>query len=125
MHEIVTEAVENLCSITVSLADLEYRVELEEEPLEKFTSKSLSQPYQATWLLMHQGKTPSRGDSVGFVKMVPFRLQGRQFTVKPTNQANLTEIDDCVTSLYASLSQVFAPMKIRLHLSRTSLSDFT
>jgi len=60
------------------------------------------------------------------VKVVPFRLQGRQFTVKPTAQANLKEIDvdDYVLSLFASLSQVFDPMNIKLRMNPTRLSDF-
>jgi hypothetical protein len=105
---------------------LEYHVELREEPLEKFASKRLPQPYQAAWLLMKQGKTPARGDSIGFVKVFPFRLQGRQFTVKPTTQANSTEIDvdDYTVSLFASLSQVFDPMNIKLKTETTRLSDF-
>jgi hypothetical protein len=110
----------------VTLADLEYRVELREEPAEKLRSKRLAQPYQAAWLLEWQGKRPNRGDTIGFVKVLPFRLQGRQFTVKPTAQANLKEIDvdDYVLSLFASLSQVFEPMNIKLRMNPTSLSDF-
>ncbi|MGA2625729.1 MAG: hypothetical protein ABSF63_01535 [Candidatus Bathyarchaeia archaeon] len=43
---------------------------------------------------------------VGFVKVPPFRLQGRQFTVKPTPQATSKEVDveDYILSLFASLS---------------------
>jgi hypothetical protein len=75
---------------------------------------------------MKQGKTPARGDTVGFVKVLPFRLAGRQFTVKPTSQANLKEIDvdDYILSLYASLSQTFAPMSIKLKTIPTSLKEF-
>jgi DNA polymerase elongation subunit (family B) len=124
--QIVNEAVRNLRERTVSLANLEYRVELREDPHEKLTSKRLPQPYQAAWLLTKQGKTPARGETIGFVKVLPFRLQGRQFTVKPTPQANPKEIDvdDYVLSLYASLSQAFDPMNIKLAASPTSLKDF-
>jgi DNA polymerase I len=123
---IVTEAIQRLRSRTVSLADLEYRVELREEPAEKLRSKRLAQPYQAAWLLESQGKRPDRGDTIGFVKVLPFRLQGRQFTVKPTPQANPKEIDveDYGLSLFAALSQVFDPMNIRLKLNQAALSDF-
>jgi DNA polymerase I len=124
--EIVNEAVRHLRDRTARLEDLEYRVELREEPHEKFASKKLAQPYQAAWLLTKQGKAPARGDTIGFVKVLPFRLTGRQFTVKPTMQANLKEIDieDYVLSLFASLSQVFDPMNIKLTISPFKLSDF-
>jgi DNA polymerase I len=126
LPEIVSEAIQRLRSRSLSLADLEYRVELREEPLEKFMSKRLPQPYQAAWLLMKQGKTPNRGETIGFVKVHTFRLQGRQFTVKPTEQADPNEIDvnDYALSLHASLSQVFDPMNIKLKLKAASLSDF-
>jgi len=75
---------------------------------------------------MKQGKAPARGETIGFVKVLPFRLQGRNFTVKPTPQANPKEIDveDYILSLFASLSQVFDPMNIRLKLNPATLSDF-
>ena len=124
--ETVIQAVRSLQERAVSLADLEYRVELREDPHEKLMSKRLPQPYQAAWLLMKQGKAPARGETIGFVKVLPFRLQGRQFTVKPTPQANSTEIDveDYILSLFASLSQVFEPMNIKLKLNPATLSDF-
>jgi DNA polymerase elongation subunit (family B) len=126
LPEVVATAVHRLRGGKVSLADLEYRVELREDPHEKLLSKRLPQPYQAAWLLIKQGKTAARGDTIGFVKVLPFRLQGRQFTVKPTSQANLREIDvvDYALSLFASLSQVFDPMNIKLKMDRTRLSDF-
>jgi len=126
MPEIVNEAVRSLRERAVSLADLEYHVELREDPQEKVKSKRLPQPYQAAWLLTKQGKAPSRGETIGFVKVLPFRLQGRQFTVKPTSQANPKEIDvdDYALSLYASLSQAFDPMNIKLTTNPTRLSDF-
>ena len=77
-------------------------------------------------MLDKQGKRPNRGDTIGFVKVLPFRVQGRNFTVKPTTQAESSEIDveDYALSLYASLSQVFDPMNIKLKMERTRLSDF-
>ena len=120
------EAVTSLRERAVSLADLEYRVELREDPHEKVKSKRLPQPYQAAWLLMKQGKEPVRGETIGFVKVLPFRLQGRQFTVKPTSQAYPKEIDveDYTLSLHAALSQAFDPMNIELATIPTNLSDF-
>jgi DNA polymerase I len=124
--EIVMEAVRKLRERTVPLADLEYRVELREDPHEKLMGRRLPQPYQAAWLLMKQGKAPARWETIEFVKVLPFRLQGRQFTVKPTSQVNPKEIDvdDYALSLYASLSQAFDPMNIKLATNPTSLSDF-
>jgi hypothetical protein len=126
LPDIVAESVHRLRNRSVSLADLEYRFELREEPAEKLRSKRLAQPYQAAWLLEWQGKRPDRGDMIGFVKVLPFRLQSRQFTVKPTAQANLKEIDvdDYVLSLFASLSQVFDPMNIKPKTNPTNLSEF-
>jgi len=123
---IIADAVRSLRDRAVSLADLEYRVELREDPKEKLTSKRLAQPYQAAWLLMKRGKMPTRRESVGFVKVIPFSLEGRHLTVKPTSQATPKEIDvnDYTISLYASLSQVFGPMNIKLKTNATSLSDF-
>jgi DNA polymerase elongation subunit (family B) len=126
LPNIVARAVRRLRSRSVSLNDLEYRVELREEPAEKLMSKRLAQPYQAAWLLERQGKRPNRGDTIGFVKVLPFRLQGRQFTVKPTQQANPNEIDaeDYILSLFSSLSQVFEPMNIKPGSNAVNLSDF-
>jgi DNA polymerase I len=126
LPDIVAGATRQLRNRSVDLDDLEYRVELREEPTEKLMSKRLPQPYQAAWLLDKQGKRPERGDMIGFVKVVPFRLQGRQFTVRPTSQIDPKEIDveDYVMSLYTSLSQVFDPMNIKLKMKRSNLSDF-
>jgi DNA polymerase elongation subunit (family B) len=124
--EVIREAIRRLRDGRVDLTELEYRVELRDDPREKSRSKALPQPYQAAWLLMRQRKNPSRGETVGFVKVFPFRLQGRQFTVKPTLQANSREInvDDYVRSLLSSLSQTFEPMSINLNIKPASLSDF-
>jgi DNA polymerase elongation subunit (family B) len=124
--EVVKAALRRLRSGKVSLADLEYRVELREDPVEKLRSKRLAQPYQTAWLLMKQGKAPALGETVGFVKVLPFRLAGRQFTVKPTSLTNPKEVDvdDYALSLLASLSQVFDPMNLKLKTNSISLSDF-
>ena len=123
---LVAEAVRKLRSGKFALTDLEYRVELREDPVEKLQSKRLPQPYQAAWLLKKQGITPVRGETIGFVKVVPFTLQGRHFTIKPTSQTVTKEIDmpDYALSLYASLSQIFDPMHVKVQRNLTSLSDF-
>ena len=59
---------------TVDLAELEYRVELREDPHEKLITNRLAQPYQPAWLHMSQGKMPGRGDTIGFVKGRCFHL---------------------------------------------------
>ena len=87
--EVVRAAIRDLRDGKVDLADLEYRVELRDDPKEKSKSMTLPQAYQAAWLLGRAGKNASRGEVVGFVKVRPFKVQGKQFTVKPTSQASL------------------------------------
>jgi len=124
--QIVKQAIRELREGRVTLSDLEYRVDLREDPREKLRSKTLPQPYQAAWLLLKEGKKLARGETVGFVKVHPFRSQGRQFTVKPTSQTNPREINtsDYVRNLVSSLNQTFEPMGIKLNVAETSLSDF-
>ncbi len=123
--DVVREAIRQLRAGKVDLADLEYRVELREDPQEK-SRKTLPQAYQAAWLLSKVGKKASRREIVGFVKVHPFRFEGRQFTVKPTLQTSLEEIniDDYVRNLVSSLSQSFEPMGIGLDTAEAKLSDF-
>jgi len=123
---IVKEAIHALREGRVNLSDLEYRVDLREDPNKKSRSKTLPQPYQAASLLLNEGKKLSRGETVGFVKVHPFRIQGRQFTVKPTSQTNSREINagDYVRNLISSLNQTFEPMGITLNTTGVSLSDF-
>ena len=40
----------------VELSDLEYRVELRDDPQEKLKSSTLPQPYQAAWLMLNKGR---------------------------------------------------------------------
>jgi DNA polymerase elongation subunit (family B) len=124
--EIVREAIRELREGKVILSDLEYRVDLREDPREKSRSKTLPQPYQAAWLLLKEGKKLSRRETVGFVKVHPFRSQGRQFTVKPTSQTNSREINasDYVRNLISSLNQTFEPMGITISPAEARLSDF-
>jgi len=123
---IVKEAIRALREGRVNLSDLEYRVDLREDPKKKSRSKTLAQPYQAASLLLNEGNKLSRGETVGFVKVHPFRIQGRQFTVKPTSQTNSREINagDYVRNLISSLNQTFEPMGITLNTTGVSLSDF-
>jgi hypothetical protein len=58
--EVVREAIRELRDGRISLSDLEYRVELREDPQEKSRAKMLPQPYQAAWLLLKEGKKTSK-----------------------------------------------------------------
>ena len=122
----VKEAIRELREGRIGLSDLEYRVELRDDPQEKSGSKSLPQPYQAAYLLLKEGKKPARREVVGFVKVHPFKIQGRQFTVKPTSQVSVREVNvgDYVRNLISSLSQTFEPMDITLDVATASLSEF-
>ena len=126
LPDVVREAIHELRNGSVDLSDLEYRVELRDDPQEKARSKTLPQPYQAAWLLSKEGKKISRGEVVGFVKVRPFKVQGRQYTVKPTTQTDPREINvnDYVRNLISSLSQTFEPMGLSLDMPETSLSRF-
>ena len=124
--EVVKEAIRELREGKIDLSDLEYHVELRDDPQEKLVSKMLPQPYQAAYLLLKEGKTPAKREVVGFVKVHPFKLQGKQFTVKPTHQANAREVnvDDYVRNLISSLSQTFEPMNITIDRTTANLSEF-
>ena len=67
------EAIRQLQEGKVNLSDLEYQVELRDDPEEKAKSRTLPQPYQVAWLLLHEGKKVRRGDTVSFVKVKPVR----------------------------------------------------
>jgi hypothetical protein len=74
------------------------------------------------------GKKLSRGDTVSFVKVKPFKYRGRAFTVKPQELvSNLTEInvDDYVRNLLTALNQTFEPMGIRIEeQKKTDISQW-
>jgi DNA polymerase elongation subunit (family B) len=127
LPDVVKRAIRDLREGRVALADLEYRVKLREDPQEKSAARTLPQPYQAALLLSKEGKKTSRRETVGFIKVHPFKTQGRQFTVKPTSQTNLKEVnvDDYVRSLISSLSQTFEPMSITVKLDEIDLTRFT
>jgi len=72
-------------------------------------------------------KEEPRGEIVGFIKVHPLKTQGRQFTVKPTSQTNLKEVnvEDYIRNLISSLSQTFEPMNISVQLDDIDLTRFT
>jgi DNA polymerase elongation subunit (family B) len=127
LPDVVKGAIRELREGRVELPDLEYRVELREDPQEKSEAKTLPQPYQAAVLLSKEGKKASRGDTVAFIKVHPFKMQGRQFTVKPTSQTNPKEVnvEDYVRNLISSLSQTFEPMSINIQVDEIDLTRFT
>ena len=126
---VVNNALSFLRQGKIPLADLEYRVELREDPRKMINARTLPQPYQAAVLAAESGQNVSRRQEVGFVKVRPFMHGGRTFTVKPTAQAKPGEVnvDDYVRNLLSSLDQTFEPMGIRLGApppSVPSLSEF-
>jgi len=126
LPRVVEKAIRQLREGKISISDLEYRVELRDDPQEKLKSRALPQPYQAASLLLKEGKNIREGDTLSFVKVNPFKIEGRQYTVKPSSQASLREINvnDYVGNLLSSLSQTFEPMNINLNPAENSLSKF-
>ncbi len=126
---VVNEALQKLKKGQVPLKDLEYKVEIRDDPAEKSTARTIPQAYQAAVLLLDRGVRIHQGEEVGFVKVRPFKHRGRYFTVKPFTQATATEvnIDDYVRNLTSSLQQTFEPMGIQLKIDQpsTGLDQFT
>ena len=126
LPKVVEKAIQQLKQGKVPITDLEYRVELRDDPKEKLKSRVLPQPYQAASLLLSKGKKIREGDTVNFVKVKPFRIQGKQYTVKPSSQATLHEVNvnDYIRNLISSLAQTFEPMNINLKMAESNLSNF-
>lgn len=125
--KVVEESIDQLRSGKVRVEDLEYKVALWKEPKEKFESQILPQAYQAAKLLQRKGRGPRRREEIGFVKVQPFKVGGRSFTVKPTGETRAGEVntEDYVRSLLQSLSQITDPMGIDLSSSRMkTLTEF-
>jgi DNA polymerase elongation subunit (family B) len=127
---IVRDAITNLKAGRVSLRDLEYSVELHEDPEEKIAEQVFHQPYQCALQLIDSGQRVQRRDVVRFVKVKPFSYQGRTFTVKPTEHVrNVQEInvEDYMRNLRTALNQTFKPMDLQFGVEvegRVTLSDF-
>jgi DNA polymerase I len=126
-QSVVNNALSALRQSRVPLAELEYRVELREDPKTMANARTIPQPYQAAVLALEAGQKVTRRQEVGFVKVHPFKHGARTFTVKPTAQTKPAEVnvDDYVRNLISSLDQTFEPMGIRLGASSVpSLSEF-
>jgi hypothetical protein len=65
---VVKEAIQKLKQGQVKLEELEYKVELREDPLAKSKDRTLPQPYQAALLVRNAGGSISRGEEVGSSK---------------------------------------------------------
>jgi len=130
IQRVVIDAIRNLKDGEVRLEDLEYQVEVHEDPVEKRKEKVLHQPYQCAIQLIDSGKPVQKGATVNFVKVKSFQYRGRIFTVKPTKHVrgfHEVNVDDYVRNLKTALNQTFKPMDIKfneLEERRVTLADF-
>ena len=130
VQRVVKNAVEDLKAGRVPLEDLEYQVEVHEDPVKKKVEKVLHQPYQCAVQLMDSGKQVKKGATVNFVKVKPFQYGGRTFTVKPMEHVrgfHEVNVDDYVRNLRTALNQTFKPMDIRFtedEERKVTLADF-
>ncbi len=128
IQSVVSQSLDRLRKGRVPIEDLAYKVELRDDPLEKSRARTIPQAYQAAILLIERGGRMDRRAEVEFVKVHPFKHQGRHFTVRPVSDANINElnIDDYVRNLTSSLRQTFEPMGINLRPKmETELQDFS
>ncbi len=130
VQRVVRNAIEDLKGGKVPLQELEYQVEVHEDPVEKRGEKVLHQPYQCAVQLIDSGKQVKKGATVNFVKVKPFQYLGRTFTVKPTEHVRgfyEVNVDDYVRNLRTALNQTFKPMDIRFSEDeerKVTLADF-
>jgi DNA polymerase I len=130
IKQVVKQAVKDLKSGKIPISDLEYAVEIHEDPKKKIKSKTLHQPYQAAIQLIDIGRSVKRWDVVHFIKVKPFNYSGKNYTVKPTSLVkNLREInlEDYIRNLKTALNQTFKPMDITFSdekLKERTLLDF-
>ena len=130
LQGIVHDAIEKLTAGQIPLTDLEYRVTLHEDPLDKLGDSVLHQPYQCAIQLIDAGHTIQKREIVAFVKVHPFPYRSRTFTVKPTRHVkSITEVnvEDYIRNLQTALNQIFKPMTLQFTRTRApnvSLSDF-
>jgi DNA polymerase elongation subunit (family B) len=130
IEAIVKRAVEDLKLEKVPISNLEYSVEIHEDPKKQINAKTLHQPYQAAIQLINKGRSVKRWDVVHFIKVKPFRYSGKRFTVKPTEfvrSIREVNIEDYVRNLRTALDQTFKPMDISFSdhkLKARTLLDF-
>ena len=119
---IVKKAVSDLRNRQVKLEDLVYSVRLYFDPNEKIAEmKTAAQQYQCALQLIDAGRKLQRWNTVGFIKVKPFKYKDRIFTVKPAEFArSLAEVnmEDYVRNLLTALNQTFKPMGIKLETEK-------
>jgi len=130
VQRVVRNAIKDLKAGKVPIKDLQYKVEVHEDPAEKMRGKALHQPYQCATQLIDSGRLIQKGATVSFVKVKPFQYHGKNFTVKPTERVrdfHEVNIDDYVRNLRTALNQTFKPMNIEFkeYVERkVTLADF-
>jgi len=130
MQHIVSDAVQNFRAGKITLRDLEYQVELHEDPIKKLAENMFHQSYQAAIQLIDQGQPVQRRDIVRFIKVKPFSYRDRVFTVKPIEHVSdirEVNVEDYVRNLRTALNQTFKPMSLQFVEETTkkmTLSDF-
>jgi DNA polymerase I len=122
IRKVVDEAVADLEKRHVKLDDLVYRVKLYFDPNERIGDmKTAHQPYQCASQLIDTGRKLSRGDTVAFIKVRPFKYKDKTFSVKPAEfVSDTTEINvsDYIRNLLTALNQTFEPMGIQLDVEK-------
>ena len=129
IKRIVAKATADLNRGQVKPKDMVYTVKLYFDPNEKIENlKAAHQPYQCAIQLIDAGRKLSRGDTISFIKVKPFKYKGRNFTVKPAEfVTHLSEINtnDYVRNLLTALNQTFEPMGIKLEdVKDTRISEW-
>ncbi len=130
VQRVVRNAVKDLKTGKLPIKDLQYKVEVHEDPAEKMRDKALHQPYQCAVQLIDSGRSIQKGAAVSFVKVKPFQYQGKNFTVKPTElirDFREVNVDDYVRNLRTALNQTFKPMNIEFKEDverKVTLADF-
>lgn len=130
VQKVVGDAITAIKAGKVPLKDLEYVMELHEDPSDKAGEKALHQPYQCALQLVDSGKMVQSGDIVKFVKVKPFQYRGRAFSVKPAElvkDPREVNVDDYIRNLRTALNQTFKPMNIEFKEDadrKVALTDF-
>lgn len=126
----VRDAVKDLEAGRVPLKDLEYPIELHEDPLMEKEEMALHQPYQCAIQLIDSGLRVQRGDIIHFIKVKPFFYRGKKFSVKPTESVESiheVNVEDYARNLRTALNQTFESINLEFWEDsdkKVTLSDF-
>ncbi len=121
VKKIVRKSLEDLRNGVIPLKDLVYSVRLYFDPNEKIDNKMIHQPYQSAIQLVDAGRKLKKGDTVSFIKVKPFKYNGKTFTVKPAELvSNIGDVnvEDYIRNLLTALDQTFEPMGIQLEAEK-------